>query len=124
MVRRIVRVLLDKNVPYPLKNHLPDHTVSAVEDEGWDTLSNGQLLRAAEAHFDVLVTCDQNIVSQQNLTLRQIAIVVIDTNVWPVIRADPNPIARAVNAARPGGYQMVSYPKPALRRRPYPPTTG
>jgi hypothetical protein len=113
-----VRVLLDKNVLYPLKNHLSDHSVSAVEDEGWDTLSNGQLLQAAEQRFDVLVTCDQNIVAQQNLSLRQIAIVVIDTNIWPVIRVDPSPITRAVDAARPGGFQIVTYPKPTLRRRP------
>jgi hypothetical protein len=45
------------------------------------------LLQAAENQIDVLVTCDQNIVHQQNLSKTKIAIVVIDTNLWPIIKA-------------------------------------
>jgi hypothetical protein len=45
---------------------------------GWAGLSNGELIDAAEvAGIAVLVTCDQNIVFQQNLTGRQIAVVVL-----------------------------------------------
>ena len=38
-----------------------------VAAKGWSTLSNGNLLQAAEKQIDVLVTCDQNIVHQQNI---------------------------------------------------------
>jgi hypothetical protein len=116
-----VRVLFDKNVPYPLKQYLTGHTVSTTDDEGWDTLTNGLLLQAAEQKFDVLITCDQNIVHQQNLSQRKIAIVVIGTNLWPVIRLDPGRIAQAVDAATPGNHAVVHYPRPPLRRRPHPP---
>jgi hypothetical protein len=42
-------------------------------DWGWDTLSNGALLNAAEdAGFDVLLTTDRRIRYQQNLGVRRI----------------------------------------------------
>jgi hypothetical protein len=38
---------------------------------------NGELLALAEGHFDVLVTIDRNIRYQQNMTGRNIAILII-----------------------------------------------
>jgi len=38
---------------------------------------NGELLALAEEHFDVLVTIDKNIRYQQNMTGRNIAILII-----------------------------------------------
>ena len=113
-------VLLDHNVPVPLAALLHGHAVRTAVQEGWDALSNGRLLAAAAARFDVLVTCDQNIVHQQNLSGRTIAIVAVNTNLWSAIRADPGKIRWAVDAAIAGSYQTVNYPKVALRRRPYP----
>ena len=47
---------------------------------GWDRLSKGELLTAAEqAGFDLLLTTDKNIRYQQNLTGRKIALVVLGT---------------------------------------------
>jgi hypothetical protein len=49
-------------------------------------LKNGELLSAAEASaFDVLLTCDQNIVYQQNLAQRKLALVVLGSNIWSVV---------------------------------------
>jgi hypothetical protein len=48
------------------------------------------------------VTCDQNIVFQQNLVGRNIAVVVLSTNTWPTIRARPQSVRRAVANALPG----------------------
>ena len=106
-------VLLDKNVPYPLIKLLSAHTVKTVEQENWGTLLDSQLLGAAENKgYDVLVTCDQNIVHQQNLTNVKMALVIIDTNIWPIIRANPGLVVQAVSAASPGSHQTVNYPKP------------
>ena len=44
---------------------------------GWSTLSNGELLDAAEREFDLLVTTDQALRTQQNLAKRKIAILVL-----------------------------------------------
>ena len=58
---------------------------------------------------------------QQNIKNRAIALVVVNTNRWPVIRADPAKVAQAVDAATSGSYQLVTYPKPPLRRRKFVP---
>jgi len=47
---------------------------------GWDRLSNGALLKAAEeAGFDLLLSTDKNIQYQQNLKGRRIAVVCVTT---------------------------------------------
>lgn len=46
-------ILFDHGTPAPLRLILKDHTVRKAKDLGWDTLSNGELLKAAEeAAFD------------------------------------------------------------------------
>jgi len=61
-----MRILFDHGTPGPLAPFLTGHTVTKAKDRGWDTLSNGDLLAAAEiAGFDVLVTADKNIRYQQ-----------------------------------------------------------
>jgi hypothetical protein len=53
---------------------LQGHTITTAKDAGWDRLVNGELLRVAEtAGFEVLVTTDKNMVSQQNSKIRTIA---------------------------------------------------
>jgi hypothetical protein len=44
---------------------------------GWAELDNGDLLDAAEAAFDALITTDQNLRYQQNLSGRRLAILVL-----------------------------------------------
>ena len=61
--------------------------VKRTQDLGWDRLTNGELLEAAEeSGFDLLVTTDKNIRYQQTLTGRKIAIVVLGNAQWPVLR--------------------------------------
>lgn len=65
-----MRILFDKNVPVGVRRFLLKHEVRTVVEMGWpDQMENGELLTAAEqAGFDVMVTSDQNIRYQQNLT--------------------------------------------------------
>ena len=92
-----MRVLFDQGTPAPLRNGLPLHSVETAHERGWATLRNGDLLQAAEnAGFDVMVTTDQNLQYQQNLTARRIAVVVLSTTSWPRIRAATDAIASAV----------------------------
>ena len=54
------------------------HEVTEAIERGWDKVSNGELLKLAEADgFDLLLTTDKRIKYQQNLTSRKIAIVVL-----------------------------------------------
>lgn len=72
-----MRILLDESLPRPLGKLLTDHHVSTVREEGWASLNNGKLLREAATRFDVLLTADQNIEFQQNLSTLPLAIVVL-----------------------------------------------
>jgi hypothetical protein len=106
-----MRILFDHGVPAPLVPYLIDHTVVKAKDRGWDRLSNGDLLAAAErAGFDVFLTADKNIRYQQNLAGRKIAIVVLGTPQWPVVRLHTAEIAAAINAATLGSYAEVQIP--------------
>ena len=103
-------VLLDQNVPIGVRRVLASHDVRTAYRTGWADLSNGELMDAAEAAgVAVLVTCDQNIVFQQSLARRQIAVVVLTTNRWAVIRTDPNRIENAVTAATAGSFTVIRY---------------
>jgi hypothetical protein len=46
----------------------------------WTGIKNGELLRRAEAEFDVFLTADQQLRYQQNLSARTLAIIVLPTN--------------------------------------------
>jgi hypothetical protein len=71
-------ILFDHGTPAPLLSFLIGHTVTKTKDLGWDRLSNGELLKAAEeAGYEILITTDKNIRYQQNLTGRRIALVVL-----------------------------------------------
>ena len=73
-----MRVLFDHGTPAPLASFLKGHTVEKSKELGSDTLSNGELLRAAEkAGFDIFVTTDKNLKYQQNLKGRRLAILVL-----------------------------------------------
>lgn len=78
---------------------------------GWDRLTNGQLLKVAEAGgFDLLLTTDKNIRHRQNLTGRKISIIVLGNAQWPVLRLHAQLVVDAVNTAEPGSYLEVSIP--------------
>ena len=80
-------------------------------EQGWSTLLNGQLLRAAEAAgFDVLLTTDTNLPFQQSLEGRKLSVVVLSKNRWKLIRLALPQIAQAVAAAQPGRFVLVEIP--------------
>ena len=114
------RVLLDHNVPEGVRGLLPGHDVALTREKGWSRLANGALLAAAERDgFEVFVTGDRNIRFQQTLAGRQLALVVLGTNVWPVVRNHGEQIAQAVDQVRPGAYAEVPIPLPPRpSRRP------
>jgi hypothetical protein len=106
-----MRVLFDQGTPVPLRQHLPNHSVSTAHEMGWSSLNNGDLLRQAQDHgFDVLVTTDQNLKYQQNLSDRRIAIVVLGTTSWPRLQSVLPQIATAIDRIAPGGYAEIPAP--------------
>lgn len=72
-----MRVLLDEQLPRQLAPYLTGHEVRTVRQQSWAGFKNGALLSAAEAAgFTVVVTGDQNLEFQQNLTNRKLGVVV------------------------------------------------
>ena len=104
-------VLLDNGAPRGIARQLVGHMVEECRAYGWDRLSNGELLTAAEVTgFDVFITTDKNVRYQQNLVGRKIAVVVLGKARWHLIKPRLAEIAAAVNAATPGSYSEVEIP--------------
>ena len=104
--------LFDHGTPKGLIRALPRHAVHTAQARGWDTLSNGALLNAAEeAGFDLPLTTDRRIRHQQNLRVRRIAIVVLTGSTkWSRVLRHVDRIAAVVAGATPGSYSEVEIP--------------
>ena len=106
-----MRVLFDQGTPVPLRKHLVAHQVTTIFELGWSNLKNGELLqKSEESGFSVLVTTDQNLRYQQNLSSRKIAIVVLTTTSWPRIERAVERVAKAVDSAAPSSYVEIVIP--------------
>jgi predicted nuclease of predicted toxin-antitoxin system len=74
-----MKVLLDNCVNQRFGKQLTVGEAIHVRQLGWAELSNGKLIAAAEeAGFDVLLTVDQNVRMQQNISGRKISLVTLD----------------------------------------------
>ncbi|MDO8706202.1 MAG: hypothetical protein Q7J84_14765 [Sulfuricaulis sp.] len=106
-------ILFGHGTPKGLARALSGHTVHTAQAKGWDTLSNGELLSAAEeAGFELLLTTDRRIRHQQNLRVRRIALVVLTgSTMWSRVRQHADRIAAAVAATMPGSYTEAYRPK-------------
>jgi hypothetical protein len=105
-------ILFDHGTPRGLARMLSEHLVTTAKSMGWEQLTNGDLLKAAEAGaFDLLLTTDQRIQYQQNLAGRTIAILVLSGSTkWSRVRLHGERIVACVNAATPGSYTEVFIP--------------
>ena len=99
-----MRVLLNECVPWPMRKALTGHQCTTAQRMGWDAITNGDLIRLAEADFDVFVTSDQNIRYQQNLSGRRIAILELSTNDLRRILAVSESVNAALGTIQPGEY--------------------
>ncbi len=85
-----MRILFDQGTPAPLRTYLTGNDIATAREMGWSTLSNGELLDAAEHEFDLLITTDQALRTQQNLSGRKLAIMVLPFASWPKLKQNGN----------------------------------
>lgn len=105
-----MRILFDQGTPVPLRNALAGHVVVTAFELGWHNLANGELLQAAEADgFEILVTTDQRLKHQQNLSGRKVAILVLTTTSWPRIRPNVTIVEAAIDSLKTGDYRELSF---------------
>ena len=107
-----MKIILDESVPQKLRLLIEGHAVVTVAFQGWSGLKNGALLTAAEeAGYELLITADQEITYQQNLTGRKTALLVLSTNNWDLVKAGIAEIRAAIEAVTPGSYAEVKIPE-------------
>lgn len=107
-----IRVLLGEGVPERLRSEFSEaFAVETVRSRGWRGMRNGDLLRAAEATFDALVTVDKRLRYQQNVSAHNIAVIVLDTvgtkfsDLLPLV---PN-AETALRQVKPGEVVVVTH---------------
>ena len=106
-----MQILFDQGTPAPLRRFLTAHDVSTAYEQGWSTVTNGDLIRLAEQQgYELLITTDTNLRYQQNLKTRAIAILVISTTSWPRIRSAAELVVVEVAGIRAGEYCELRIP--------------
>jgi predicted nuclease of predicted toxin-antitoxin system len=101
-----MRILIDECLPAALKGTLTalGHECETVRRAGYGSKKNGELLSIAEGRWDVLLTSDRNIKYQQNMTGRNVSILILCTksnrmkDLLPLMPA----CAQALLSIRPG----------------------
>ena len=104
-----MKILFGQGTPAPLRRTLSGHTVTTAFEKGWAKPGNGDLLREAEREFDLLITMDQNLRYQQNLTGRRVAVLVLPTTSWQRIQLHQMEIATAIGKIKPGDYVTLDW---------------
>ena len=95
-------------MPRGLIKRLTDHQVTTVQDEGWDSIKNGQLLDLIEsAGFEVLITNDKRMEREQQLKRRPFATLLLSVNNWKIVRETVPDIQAALEHAEPGVVRRV-----------------
>ena len=93
-------ILFDNGTPRGLARFLTGHTVEEARLHGWEELTNGALIDAAErAGFELIITTD-----------KKIALIFLENSRWPMVKLVTANIVAAVNAATPGSYADVEIP--------------
>ena len=104
-----MKLLFDQATPAPWRRHLPGHSADTLAEEGWSAKSNGELLDLTDREgYAILVTTDQSLPYQQNLTRRRVGLVVLLSTNWAEIRLRTEEIAKTIDAVRPS--QVVEAP--------------
>ena len=104
-----MKIPFDHGTPAPLRDYLRDHSVDRSAEKGWELLENGELIRKAEEEgYEVIVTTDQSMRYQQNLTGSGLAIVVLLSTAWPRVQHRTHEIRTAIEDVRPGEWREVT----------------
>ena len=103
-----MKILFDHGTPRPLRQYLIGHLTDTAAERGWETLRNGDPISiAGQEGYDVLITTDQNMRYQQNLSGVRLAILVLLKNDWSLVRLKTDEIRAALDEVQPGEIREV-----------------
>ena len=98
-----MKILFDNGTPAPLQRYLAGHTIDTAAKRGWQRLENGELLGQMERHgYEVLITTDQNMRYQQNLSGRNFAVIVLMRARWSLVQQWIDQIIEMIDDIREG----------------------
>ena len=111
-----MRLLLDECIDRRLAREMPFFEIRTVPQMGWAGIKNGELMKLAEAEFDVFVTVDRNLSYQQNLPKFDITLVVLRSvsNRLSDLLPFVDKLIDCVSATEPGTVTVLSLDDPAL----------
>jgi len=84
--------------------------MTTVKEMGWSGMKNGDLLAAAEHQFTTFITADQQLRYQQNLSGKQLSIIVLPTNQVPLVTTLLPDLREVINKIQPG--TIIEIPLP------------
>lgn len=106
-----MKILLDENISYSLSKEFPWHECYSVAHMGWRGIGNGKLLALAQGEgFDVLISLDDDMRTEQDLVGMQISVLIlrpVDQGLGP-IRALAPAILTALTDIQQGTFLVVS----------------
>jgi hypothetical protein len=102
-----LKILLDEGVPKIIQQRIRELSISNVEEMGWRGIKNGALLDLMTGQFQILITTDKSLPSQQNLKKRQISIIILPTNDVPSVIGLLPQIEQAIAAISPGEFRQL-----------------
>ncbi len=106
-----MKIMFDHNTPAALRKYLPGHNVDTAAEKGWNELVNSALLDCAETHsYDVLITGDKKMPSQQNLSARPLGFIILPTNDWKYVKHMAPSIREELATIRPGDVVFIEMP--------------
>lgn len=105
-----MKILLDECTPSIVKKRLLHRDIHTAQENGLERSQKWDMLRAAEGQFDIFITTDKNLRSQQNLAKRDLAILLLPTNQVPVVEALLPTIDAALDTALIGDFIEISAP--------------
>ena len=106
-----MKLLLDECTPSVLKGDLVGHEVSTVDEAGFKGLKNGSLLWAAAGKFDVLITVDKSLPSQQNIAALGLAVLLLraKSNRYEDLKPLVPQVLAALDQIQPGTIIIVRF---------------
>jgi predicted nuclease of predicted toxin-antitoxin system len=104
-----LKVLFDEDVPRKLARSLVGYQIHTVVSMDWGGIKNGALLTLiAHEQFEVFLTGDKSMETQQELRGRPFAVLIMSAINWPVIRPHIDKISIALEEALPGTVKMIN----------------
>jgi len=105
-----MRVLFDHCIPDRLKTDFVGQDITTARSLGWDTLSNGEWLKATEREgYDVFLTVDKDYETEHSIQSLNLAVIIVRVHPCTIkeLRSLVPLIQDALSTAKPGVRQVV-----------------